>query len=217
MEQPAGRQGRALLIHLPAVQASRRHLTAQQVKEGGQRQAELCFHPQSSCKHQDLQRLLTSRHCQLSFGQRNGRPACQEGDTQGPEQLSGSCAVPKPKQRLLQNKNPVENPALNSHHANPLWYHCKQNSPCLSQRGSPQQGLKHLLLQALHPCRGTRSPRPPEKQQCPYLDAEALGLDEGQCYVLVVLPGFTDQVHFLTEVLLKVFLCGRVHHCGFYL
>lgn len=87
MEQPAGRRGRALLIHLPAVQASRRHLTAQQVKEGGQRQAELCFHPQSSCKHQDLQRLLTSRHCQLSFGQRNGRPACQEGDTQGPEQL----------------------------------------------------------------------------------------------------------------------------------
>lgn len=51
----------------------------------------------------------------------------------------------------------------------------------------------------------------------PYLDAEALGLDEGQCYVLVVLPGFADEVHFLTKILLKVFLCGRVHHCGFYL
>lgn len=51
----------------------------------------------------------------------------------------------------------------------------------------------------------------------PYLDAEALGLDEGQRYVLVILPGFTDEVHFLAEVLLKVFLRSRVHHRGFYL
>lgn len=55
------------------------------------------------------------------------------------------------------------------------------------------------------------------KQWYPYLDAEALGLDEGQRYVLVILPGFTDEVHFLMEVFLKVFLRGRVHHCGFYL
>ena len=55
------------------------------------------------------------------------------------------------------------------------------------------------------------------KQQCPYLDAEALGLDEGQRYVLVILPAFTDEVHFLAEIFLQVFLCGGVHHCGFYL
>lgn len=54
-----------------------------------------------------------------------------------------------------------------------------------------------------------------ERAWYPYLDAEALGLDEGQGYVLVILPGFTDEVHFLTEIFLDVFLCGRVHHCGF--
>lgn len=49
----------------------------------------------------------------------------------------------------------------------------------------------------------------------PYLEAEALGLDEGQRYALVILPGLTDKVHVLTHVLLDVFLRGRVHHCGF--
>lgn len=60
-----------------------------------------------------------------------------------------------------------------------------------------------------------RHPCLQERGWYPYLDAEALGLDEGQSYVLVILPGFTDEVHFLPEVFLDVLFRSRVHHCGF--
>ena len=88
----------------------------------------------------------------------------------------------------------------------------------------PRSWRRHLTAQrvkgrhdrkASTSAEGHGAPGNPGKQQYPYLDAEALGLDEGQRYVLIILPGFTDKVHFLAEVFLEVLLRGGVHHCGF--
>lgn len=51
----------------------------------------------------------------------------------------------------------------------------------------------------------------------PHLDAEALRLDKRQSNVLVILPSLLDEIHFLTQVLLKMFLCCWVHHGSLYL
>lgn len=49
----------------------------------------------------------------------------------------------------------------------------------------------------------------------PHLNTETLGLDKRQRDLGIILPGFADEVHVLTEVFLEMFLCGWEHHRGF--